>query len=424
MPENDFLQFSNSGAANVITQAAYAALGNLTTGFVAGTAASNQVNKILRQTTSISAMLAQTIVDVTGATAIDDGTIATLESNFRTAIYTQAANYYVDSGAVNAYAITMAPVPASLAAIVGVPIQIKISNTNTNTACTLTVNGLAATAMNTSGGQLPAVGSLQAGTIVEAIYDGTNFKVSNLVQSSIAVGGTTRKLAATLAAAGNSVTFTADEVVVETSLMGVPYKLSTYNQTLNISTTGAGGMDTGTAPASSFVSIYAIYNPTTRASGILATNVATSSGTIYSGANMPAGYTASCLLGFWPTNATPALVAGYWRERTFSYSNYVNVLGSGTATVGTSVSLSSAVPPTAVSYLAIFSTQNNSAVTGTSNSYYGPDSVAGTVQIDCQVVGENNPSSAEVIIATSQTTYYKSGNATTVSGIAVTGFRI
>ena len=84
--ENDFLVWAGAGGANVLTQAAYAALGNLTTGVVSGTASSAQANKAWRQASIIAAMIAQFITDKSGQTAIDDGTTATLETNFTAAI--------------------------------------------------------------------------------------------------------------------------------------------------------------------------------------------------------------------------------------------------------------------------------------------------------------------------------------------------
>ena len=64
-------------------------------------------------------------------------------------------------------------------------------------------------------------------------------------------------------------------------------------------------MDTGAVPASRFFGLYAIYNPVTGASALLAVN-ATSVllPNVYGGASMPAGYTASALVSVWPTTAS------------------------------------------------------------------------------------------------------------------------
>jgi len=84
---NDFQPFANGGAANVVSQATYVSLlaGALANGFQSGTAASNQLNKVWRQSSIMSAVLAQYISDLTGADSIDDGTTATLLANLKIA---------------------------------------------------------------------------------------------------------------------------------------------------------------------------------------------------------------------------------------------------------------------------------------------------------------------------------------------------
>ncbi|OAK55045.1 hypothetical protein A3K87_04410 [Variovorax paradoxus] len=110
------------------------------------------------------------------------------------------------------------------------------------------------------------------------------------------VVGTVRNLKASLAAAGNSATFTADEVVVETALGGVRYCVPNVNKTINLAAVGAGGMDTGAAPTG-FVGVYLLLNPNTGATALIGVNgSAAVLPEIYGGANMPAGYTASALI--------------------------------------------------------------------------------------------------------------------------------
>lgn len=105
MATNDFQVFAGASGANVITQAQYAALPNLTTGFQSGLAQSNQMNKVLRQTTIMSSMLGQFIADHANANATDDGTTGTLEQNFIAALrnlfrtkLTANLNLYVNAG--------------------------------------------------------------------------------------------------------------------------------------------------------------------------------------------------------------------------------------------------------------------------------------------------------------------------------------
>jgi hypothetical protein len=81
--ENDFLPFAAAGGANVITQSAYVAATTLVAnGFQSGLAQSEQINKVMRQSSIMAAVIADFIVAQTGQPAIDDGTTATLLANF------------------------------------------------------------------------------------------------------------------------------------------------------------------------------------------------------------------------------------------------------------------------------------------------------------------------------------------------------
>ncbi|KVT95625.1 hypothetical protein [Burkholderia ubonensis] len=90
MANNNFKPFAAAAGANVMTQADYEALAALLTGFVSGTAQSAQLNKVWRQSSIMSAVLAQFIVDLTGQDAIDDGTTATLLANLKSAVRAQS----------------------------------------------------------------------------------------------------------------------------------------------------------------------------------------------------------------------------------------------------------------------------------------------------------------------------------------------
>jgi len=86
MATNDFLPFAAAGGANVVSQATYAGLAALSTGYQAGVAQSAQLNKTWRQSSIMAAVVAQVIADVTGQNAVDDGTTATLVANLKSAI--------------------------------------------------------------------------------------------------------------------------------------------------------------------------------------------------------------------------------------------------------------------------------------------------------------------------------------------------
>lgn len=122
------------------------------------------------------------------------------------------------------------------------------------------------------------------------------------VSSQLAgIVGSSRNLAMNVTSASATATVTADEIIVESSLGGSQYRIWSFSKTINLATTGAGGMDTGTVPANGFVGIYAIYNPTTNTSALLAVNASSQIGEVYGGSNMPSGYTASALLTVVPT---------------------------------------------------------------------------------------------------------------------------
>ncbi|MCH0685554.1 hypothetical protein KVQ01_11040 [Escherichia coli] len=117
--------------------------------------------------------------------------------------------------------------------------------------------------------------------------------------------GTSRNARMNIASASATATFNADELIVETALGGAQYRLANLNLSVNLATTGAGGMDTGTVPANGFVGLYVIYNPTTSTAALLAVNASSAVVTeVYGGANMPSGYTASALVGVLPTSSS------------------------------------------------------------------------------------------------------------------------
>lgn len=144
--ENDFLPFAYGGAANVETQAAYVAdTSTLQNGFSSGVAQSGKLNKVWRQSSIMSAVLAQFIVDLSGQPAIDDGTTATLEANLVAAIRsaTKTGVILADTGAANAYTAVNAPPLVSGTWVDGVVQQVKIAHSNTG-ASTYAPDGLTA----------------------------------------------------------------------------------------------------------------------------------------------------------------------------------------------------------------------------------------------------------------------------------------
>jgi hypothetical protein len=273
--------------------------------------------------------------------------------------------------------------------------------------------------------------TLTDGTLADANQVMANFNtllngVNGLAPLGVPTVGSTLNVKASLPTAGTSVTFTADNVTVATALNGTSYTLANYSQSLNTATTGAGGMDTGTTPTSSYVAVYAIYNPTAPSISILGTNAATSAPTVYGGANMPAGYTASALIGIWPTNATPALAAGYIRNRTFQYQSFINSLnGSTTARASlTSLSIAGAVPPSAINVSALITlVTNGSFAGGTVATQIASDSVAQVYAVSGFVPASTATSFVgaipPVMLPTAQTIWYLTAGVGTNCSITI-----
>lgn len=151
------------------------------------------------------------------------------------------------------------------------------------------------------------------------------------------VVGATRNAAMNIPTASASATFTADEIIVETSA-GTQYRLNAFNKTINLATVGAGGMDVGTM-TNGYLAIYAIYNPTTGVAALLGYNPGTGNiaPNIYPGSNMPAGFTASALVSVWLVSGS-LFVIGYQTDRNMFPANnaaLANSISSTTPTVYT-----------------------------------------------------------------------------------------
>lgn len=86
MAINNFKPFAIGAGANVTSQEDWEALESLSTGFQSGKAASAQVNKAIRQATTISAVVGQFIADNSSSDALDDGNVAMLLTSLQDAL--------------------------------------------------------------------------------------------------------------------------------------------------------------------------------------------------------------------------------------------------------------------------------------------------------------------------------------------------
>lgn len=86
MAINNFKSFGIGAGANVTSQANYEALAALVTGFQSGKASSAQINKALRQSSTMAYVLAQFISDSASVDVLDNGTPATILANLKAAM--------------------------------------------------------------------------------------------------------------------------------------------------------------------------------------------------------------------------------------------------------------------------------------------------------------------------------------------------
>ena len=104
-----------------------------------------------------------------------------------TVIQNSTHTYAADAEASDTYAITLSPAPSAYAA--GQSFKFKANTANTGGA-TLNVNALGAKTILKNTDQALATGDIEAGSIVEVTYDGTNFQLgsvdSNLTAAEIA----------------------------------------------------------------------------------------------------------------------------------------------------------------------------------------------------------------------------------------------
>jgi hypothetical protein len=249
----------------------------------------------------------------------------------------------------------------SVAGANGVPLPFNFVRVDAS-ANTVTVNAAGSDAFWPTGGasiQIAVNGSLPLSGDGVSSWRQTS---PGMTQAS-GIVGSVRNAKMNVASASATASWTADEVVLESALAGLRYCVANANASINLGTTGAGGMDTGTAPLSGFVAIYGIYNPSTTTLSLLAANATSAAApSVYAGGHMPSGYTASALLAVWPTNTSRQFVIGSLRDRRLTIDS-VNVLTTNSAS-GTYIGfpLSSAAPLNAISvggWMSINNTTNS-----------------------------------------------------------------
>lgn len=203
------------------------------------------------------------VVGLTTWGGATQGSTADLDQNFEDVTDAQNdlntySNYLVDTGAANAYVVSLAAnLTATLAA--GLQIQIKITNTNTG-ASTLNFNGTGIATIQTSQSAAVSAGMLVANGVYDFIYTGTVWQVQNpsapsgmvLLATRTANGNTTVNFNSTLSGTYDKFLLVGSDVTVETSAAGVAARVSengtVYNSTANSYSYSVLGAAAGAAP--------------------------------------------------------------------------------------------------------------------------------------------------------------------------------
>lgn len=188
MANNQLLPFGTAGGANVLDYATYSAGSWRLTGFTAGTAVSQQLNTVWRQSSFGAAMIGQYVADYSGQNVNDDGDVATFEANFVKSlaypIQNKRWNGFDDTGTADAVVITPVPAPTAYVAYQTWWVK-KGATANATTTPTLNVAALGAKTLVRADGSALAAGDLIGGGVFEAQYDGTNFRILTNSQQSI-----------------------------------------------------------------------------------------------------------------------------------------------------------------------------------------------------------------------------------------------
>ncbi|MDD2054912.1 hypothetical protein NPS46_20400 [Pseudomonas putida] len=206
---------------------------------------------------------------------------------------------------------------------------------------------------DSSGAKVAAV--FASGQISDIDYDGTDFILLDTLPTAasnlVSIQGAFKKLAGSTTGLSATVTYSADEIIVENSANQYQ-TLRAVNITPSIALSGANGLDTGASAASTWYSVWVIWNGSTTA-GLLSLSATSPT--------MPAGYTHKARIGWIRTDATankyPLGMTQAGNIVRYKISSGTNVTATPVMAAGTAgsvsggtyvaVSTSTFVPPTA-----------------------------------------------------------------------------
>lgn len=226
-------------------------------------------------------------------------------------------------------------------------------------------------------------------------------------------GGWFRKLNVSATGSNANVSVVADAVVLLSTSGTAAPQVVTPNITINSSATGENGLDTGTLAASTWYSVWVIWNGAT-AAGLLSLSAASPA--------MPIGYTHRARVGWIRTdgsaNRFPLCMRQFGRRAEWSPSASANITSYPTVQVGStsgsavSVSVASAAPTTACCVL--IRVRTNGVANASVAAAKSPDACVAYGDADVGVVNQSSGytlmSVGQVLLQTEQTIFVKSSN--------------
>lgn len=265
-----------------------------------------------------------------------------------TAAATSVDAYFYSQGTLSGATYTAAYTPPIGAYVDGMLLTFKAGSANPG-AVNLDA-GAGAKPLRKHAGLPLEAGDIFAGQDLELRYNSTLvaggcFEVTSLLgqaeASTAPIVGSSRNLFArnSVATPASLVTLTADEIVLKNA-SGSPFLASAVTLTLDITASGANGLDTGVEAISKWYYVWTIYNPTTATVAGLYSLSSTAP-------TLPAGYTFKALVGLVRNDASGNFIPFYQFDRTF----FTAELDVFTATAGHTfwqlTTVAASVPPIA-----------------------------------------------------------------------------
>jgi len=232
------------------------------------------------------------------------------------------------------------------------------------------------------------------------------------------IAGDIRNARVSIPVAASSTTFTASEIVLG-DVNGKRVVIANFNQSINLSASvkGLGAMDAGAAPVNGFVAIYALYNPATKSTGVIAVNATAAIAPKLLAGVAPDGYTFSALLSILPTNASAQFAVAEQVDRQVFYGAQVLSTTAQVLTL-TGLSIATAVPLNARSVSGNF--QGTVSANGYSMALAGSAAAIGLQTFIVNFSGAGGGSFLDVPLLSPQTLFHRLISAGTFSAFAIT----